>query len=51
MTDNRFINRSELIGILVLAAFLVVILPLCLESSGSIWSRNTSPMPSWRSDW
>ena len=23
MTDNRFVNRSELIGILVLAAFLV----------------------------
>src|SRR6266478_1469744 len=31
MTDNRFINRSELIGILVLAAFLVVVLPLCLD--------------------
>jgi len=31
MTDNRFINRSELIGILVLAVFLVVILPLCLD--------------------
>ena len=31
MTDNRFTNRSELIGILVLAAFLVVILPLCLD--------------------
>src|SRR5882724_642457 len=31
MTDNRFVNRSELIGILVLAAFLVVILPLCLD--------------------
>ena len=31
MNDNRFINRSELIGILVLAAFLVVILPLCLD--------------------
>ena len=31
MTDNRFINRSELIGILVLAAFLVVILPLSLD--------------------
>src|SRR5436305_450478 len=31
MNDNRFANRSELIGILVLAAFLVVILPLCLD--------------------
>ena len=31
MNDNRFTNRSELIGILVLAAFLVVILPLCLD--------------------
>src|SRR3954454_7310266 len=31
MTDNRFVNRSELIGILVLAAFLVVLLPLCLD--------------------
>ena len=31
MTDNRFVNRSELIGILVLAVFLVVILPLCLD--------------------
>src|ERR1700750_978055 len=31
MTANRFVNRSELIGILVLAAFLVVILPLCLD--------------------
>jgi urea transport system permease protein len=31
MTDNRFVNRSELIGILVLAAFLVVILPLSLD--------------------
>ncbi|QWG22061.1 urea ABC transporter permease subunit UrtC [Bradyrhizobium sediminis] len=31
MTDNRFINRSELIGILVLAALLVVILPLFLD--------------------
>ena len=31
MNDNRFVNRSELIGILVLAAFLVVILPLCLD--------------------
>src|SRR3954454_18859729 len=31
MNDNRFTNRSELIGILVLAALLVVILPLCLD--------------------
>src|ERR1700737_4609296 len=31
MTANRFVNRSEFIGILVLAAFLVVILPLCLD--------------------
>src|ERR1700750_2160097 len=31
MTDNRYFNRSELIGILVLAVFLVVILPLCLD--------------------
>jgi urea transport system permease protein len=31
MTDNRFVNRSELIGILVLAVFLVVILPLTLD--------------------
>jgi urea transport system permease protein len=33
MTDNnpRFVNRSELIGILVLAALLVVILPLTLD--------------------
>src|ERR1700756_2670847 len=32
MTDNpRFANRSELLGILVLAVFLVVILPLCLD--------------------
>src|SRR2546430_7021918 len=31
MTANRFVNRSELIGILVLAVFLVVILPLCLD--------------------
>jgi len=31
MTDNRFVNRSELIGIAVLAVFLVVILPLCLD--------------------
>ena len=31
MTDNRFTNRSELIGILVLAVFLVVVLPLCLD--------------------
>src|ERR1700679_3700415 len=31
MTDNRYFNRSELIGILVLAFFLVVVLPLCLD--------------------
>jgi len=31
MTNSRFANRSELIGILVLAVFLVVILPLCLD--------------------
>ena len=31
MTDNRFVNKSELIGILLLAAFLVVILPLGLD--------------------
>src|SRR5439155_18151892 len=31
MTANRFVNRSELIGILVLAVFLVVVLPLCLD--------------------
>lgn len=31
MTDNRFFNRSELIGILLLAIFLVVILPLTLD--------------------
>jgi urea transport system permease protein len=31
MTDNRFFNRSEFIGILVLAVFLVVILPLTLD--------------------
>src|ERR1700675_3318139 len=31
MTANRFVNRSELIGILVLAVFLMVILPLCLD--------------------
>src|ERR1700735_3750436 len=31
MTDNRYFNRSELIGILVLAVFLVVVLPLCLD--------------------
>ena len=30
MTDNRFFNRSELIGILVLAVFLVVVLALTL---------------------
>src|ERR1700734_2734172 len=32
MTDNRYFNRSELIGILVLAVFLVVVLPLCLDN-------------------
>src|ERR1700761_553660 len=31
MTDNRYFNRSELIGILVLGVFLVVVLPLCLD--------------------
>ncbi|KIZ47225.1 urea ABC transporter permease, partial [Rhodopseudomonas palustris] len=32
MTDNaRFVNRKELMGILVLAALLVVILPLSLD--------------------
>src|SRR5437867_9718520 len=31
MTDNRFFSRSELIAILVLAVFLVVILPLSLD--------------------
>src|SRR5215510_9979288 len=31
MTDNRFFNRSELIGILVIAVFLVVVLPLSLD--------------------
>jgi len=31
MTDNRFFNRSELIGILVLAVFLMVVLPLTLD--------------------
>src|SRR6202795_5376680 len=31
MTANRFVNRSELIGILLLAVFLVVVLPLCLD--------------------
>src|SRR5258708_30340357 len=31
MNDNRYFNRSELIGILVLAVFLVVVLPLCLD--------------------
>jgi urea transport system permease protein len=31
MTENRFFNRSELVGILVLAVFLVVILPLTLD--------------------
>src|SRR5438309_960491 len=32
MTANRFVNRSELIGILVLAVFLVVVLPLLLDN-------------------
>jgi urea transport system permease protein len=33
MSDNpRFFNRSELIGFLVLAAFLVIVLPLTLDS-------------------
>ena len=31
MNDNRYFNRSELIGILVLAGLLVVILPLTLD--------------------
>src|SRR5215813_15385031 len=31
MTANRFVNRSELIGLLLLAVFLVVILPLTLD--------------------
>src|ERR1700757_2995941 len=31
MTESRYFTRSELIGILVLAAFLVVVLPLCLD--------------------
>ena len=31
MTENRFFNRSEFIGILALAVFLVVILPLTLD--------------------
>jgi urea transport system permease protein len=31
MTDSRYFNRSELIGILILAAFLVVVLPLSLD--------------------
>jgi ABC-type branched-subunit amino acid transport system permease subunit len=31
MTNSRFANRSELLGILVLAVILVVILPLCLD--------------------
>lgn len=31
MTDNRFFNRSEFIGILVLAIFLVVVLPVTLD--------------------
>src|ERR1700684_1183823 len=31
MTTNRYFNRSDLIGILGLAVFLVVVLPLCLD--------------------
>ena len=31
MTPNRFVNRSDLIGILLLAVFLLVILPLSLD--------------------
>src|SRR5579871_3433275 len=31
MKATRFANRSEMVGILVLAAFLVVVLPLCLD--------------------
>ncbi|MBT2842878.1 urea ABC transporter permease subunit UrtC, partial [Staphylococcus coagulans] len=31
MTENRFFNRSEFIGILLLAVFLVVVLPLTLD--------------------
>jgi urea transport system permease protein len=31
MTDNRFFNRSEFIGILLLAIFLLVVLPLTLD--------------------
>src|SRR5579862_5646844 len=31
MTESRYFNRSELVGILVLAVFLVVVLPLCLD--------------------
>src|SRR5438132_10139479 len=31
MTNSRFANRSELLGILVLAVFLVAILPLSLD--------------------
>src|SRR5450432_3536149 len=31
MTNSRFANRSELLGILALAVILVVILPLCLD--------------------
>src|ERR1700712_280628 len=32
MTNSRFANRSELIGILVLAVFLVVVLPSMLDA-------------------
>src|SRR5437879_12776598 len=31
MTDNRFTNRAWLIGFPVLACFLVLVLPLCLD--------------------
>src|SRR5947209_14167854 len=31
MTNSRFANRSELLGILVLAVILAVVLPLCLD--------------------
>ena len=51
MNDNRFANRSELIGILVLAVFLVVILPLCLDVFRLNLVANTSPMPSWLWAW
>ena len=40
MTDNRFTNRSELIGILVLAVFLVVSCRSVSTSSGSISSES-----------